>query len=75
MLGLHVTDECLEEFFVCFSTLLRMLMNRWGGVLCQFDRNNHSVVLTHWHIGSVTMLNSVCPPILANVVDIQKEHL
>ena len=25
--GLHVTDECLEQFFVCFPTLLRMLMN------------------------------------------------
>ena len=27
MLWLHVTDECLEQFFVCFPTLLRMLMN------------------------------------------------
>ena len=27
MLRLHVTDECLEQFFVCFSTLLRMLIN------------------------------------------------
>ena len=27
MLGLHVTDECLEQFFICFPTLLRMLMN------------------------------------------------
>ena len=27
MLGLHVTDECLEQFFVCFPTPLRMLMN------------------------------------------------
>ena len=25
LLGLHVTDECLEQFFVCFPTLLRML--------------------------------------------------
>ena len=23
----HFTDECLEQFFVCFPTLLRMLMN------------------------------------------------
>ena len=27
MLGLHITDECLEQFFICFPTLLRMLMN------------------------------------------------
>ena len=27
MLRLHVTDECLEQFFVSFPTLLRMLMN------------------------------------------------
>ena len=27
MLGLHVTDECLEQFFICFPTLLTMLMN------------------------------------------------
>ena len=27
MLGFHVTDECLDQFFVCFPTLLRMLMN------------------------------------------------
>ena len=26
MLGLRVTDECLEQFFV-FSTLLRLLIN------------------------------------------------
>ena len=55
MLGLHVTDECLEQFFVCFSTLLRMYMNQRGGILYQFDRNNLSVVLTYWHIGSVTI--------------------
>ena len=30
MLGLHVTDECLVQLFVCFPTLLRMLMNKWG---------------------------------------------
>ena len=24
MLGLHVTDECLEQLFVCFPTLFRM---------------------------------------------------
>ena len=30
MLGLHITDECLEQFFICFPTLLRMLMNKWG---------------------------------------------
>ena len=24
MLGLHVTDECVEQFFACFPTLLRM---------------------------------------------------
>ena len=30
MLGLHATDERLEQFFVCFPTLLRMLMNLWG---------------------------------------------
>ena len=23
-LGLHVTDECLEQLFVCFPTLLRI---------------------------------------------------
>ena len=27
MLGLYVTDGCLEQFFVCFPTLLRMLLN------------------------------------------------
>ena len=27
MLGLHVIDVCLEQFFVCFPILLRMLMN------------------------------------------------
>ena len=27
MLGPHITDECLEQFFICFPTLLRMLMN------------------------------------------------
>ena len=27
MLGLHITDECLEQFFICFPNLLRMLMN------------------------------------------------
>ena len=27
MLGPNVRDECLEQFFVCFPTLLRMLMN------------------------------------------------
>ena len=27
MLGLHITNECLEQFFICFPTLLRMLMN------------------------------------------------
>ena len=27
MLGLHITDECLEQFFICFPTLLRMLIN------------------------------------------------
>ena len=27
MLGLHITDVCLEQFFICFPTLLRMLMN------------------------------------------------
>ena len=27
ILGLHITDECLEQFFICFPTLLRMLMN------------------------------------------------
>ena len=26
MLGLYVTDESLEQFFICFPTLLRMLM-------------------------------------------------
>ena len=31
MLGLHVTNECLEQFFDCVPTLLRMLMNKWGG--------------------------------------------
>ena len=29
MLRLHVTDECLEQVFVYFPTLLRML-NYWG---------------------------------------------
>ena len=24
MLGLHVDDECLEQFYVCFPTLFRM---------------------------------------------------
>ena len=47
---LCVTDEYLEQFFVCFSTKLRM--NYWGGgVIYQFDRNNLSVVLT-WHHGT-----------------------
>ena len=27
----------------------------WGGVLYQFDRNNFTVVLTHWYTGSVTI--------------------
>ena len=27
MLVLHFTDECLEQSFICFSTLLRILMN------------------------------------------------
>ena len=27
MLGLQITDECLEQFFICFPTMLRMLMN------------------------------------------------
>ena len=54
-LGLHVTDECLEQFFVCFPTLLRLKMNLRVRVLYQFQRNNISVVLTHWYIGSVTI--------------------
>ena len=29
-LGLHVTDECLEQLFVCFPTLLRIMMNKRG---------------------------------------------
>ena len=49
------SDECLEQFFVYFPTLLRMLMNYWGGVHYQFDRNSISVILTHQHIGSVTI--------------------
>ena len=27
MLKLHITDEGLEQLFICFPTLLRMLMN------------------------------------------------
>ena len=27
MLGLQITDECLEQFFICFPTMFRMLMN------------------------------------------------
>ena len=27
ILWLHVTDKCIEQFFVCIPTLLRMLMN------------------------------------------------
>ena len=55
-------------------------MNWREGVLYQFDRNNLSVVLTHWHI-VVSQSDKQCmtvdpfPLILANVVDIQKEHL
>ena len=29
-LGLHVTDECLEQLFVRFPTLLRIMMNKRG---------------------------------------------
>ena len=32
MLGLQITDECLEQFFICFRTMPRMLMNYLGGV-------------------------------------------
>ena len=54
-----------------------------GRVLYQFDRNNLSVVQTHWHMGTLVVSQSVkhCMTvdlfhhILANVVDIQKEHL
>ena len=61
MLGLHATDEWLEQFLACFL-------------------NNLSVVLTHWHIGmsqsvKQCMTVDLFPHILANVVDIQKEHL
>ena len=52
MLGLHITDECLVQFFVCFPILLRMKMNKWDGF--SISLNNLSVILTHWHIGSVT---------------------
>ena len=58
MLGLHITDECLEQFFV-FLPFLECWSNSGGGVLYQFDRNNLSVVLTHRHIGSVTICKTV----------------
>ena len=55
-------------------------MNQWVGVLYQFDRNNLSIVLTHWHIGRVKSAKQcitvdLFPHILAKVVDNEKEHL
>ena len=29
-LGFHATDECLEQFFVCFPTLLRIVNSGEG---------------------------------------------
>ena len=79
MLGLHATNECIK-FFVCFPTLLRIWWTSGGGVLYQFDRNNLSVVLTRWHIGSVTICKQCIAAylfshILTNFVGIQKVHL
>ena len=62
MLWLHVTDECLEQSFllsysaynvdelVCVCVCVCVC-----GGFYQFDRNHLSVVLTYWHIGSVTI--------------------
>ena len=58
MLGLHVTDDALEQFFVSLPCLECWWTNG-GGVLYQFDRNNISVVLAHRHIGSVTICSTV----------------
>ena len=45
-----------------------------GRVLYQFDRNNLSVVPTHWSVKQC-MTVDFFPHILANDVDIQNEHL
>ena len=85
MLGFHLTDECLEQFFVCFPTLLRMLMNKCVCV----GGGGFSISLIGttfpWYLLIRTLVVSQSvkqcitvdffPHILANVVDIQKVHL
>ena len=79
MLGLHITDECLEQFFICFPTLLRMLLMGEG-----FSISLIGITFPWYlHIGTLVVSQSVkqCITvdlflhILANVVDIQKVHL
>ena len=77
MLGLYVTDEYLEQFFVCFPTLRRMLMLVGEGFSISLIETTFPWYL---HISTLVVSQSVkqCitvdffPYILANVVDIQK---